>query len=193
MYSQAIEDEIALEYFGNNIGRLLEIGAYHPTTFSNSRALIEKGWDAVLVEPSPDCYKTIWEFYKKDKSVSVVNVAIGKENGFIDFWNSEGAVATAYKPHYDIWKERQLDYNQIKVPCTDWNKFYKTYGGIYHFISVDAEGFDYDIITQIDFNETRTELICAEYTYKGEEIYKYLLDFDFKPIYQNSENIIMGR
>lgn len=193
MYSQYKEDEIFLEYFGDNVGRLLEIGAYHPTILSNSRALIEKGWSGVLVEPSPECYQNIKEFYKQDKSVLVVNVAIGKEMGMIDFWNSEGAVATANEEHYNKWKNYQLDYKKIQVPCTSWNKFYKTYDGIYNFISIDAEGLDYDIISQINLDETCTELVCVEYTYRGEDIYNYLLSYGFKPIYQNGENIIMGR
>lgn len=33
--------------------RFLDIGAWHPTIFSNTRALIELGWSGVIIEPSP--------------------------------------------------------------------------------------------------------------------------------------------
>lgn len=38
---------------GTTNRRLLDIGAWHPTDKSNSRALIELGWQAVLIEPTP--------------------------------------------------------------------------------------------------------------------------------------------
>ena len=34
-------------------GRFLEIGAWDPIHFSNTRALIELGWSGVIIEPSP--------------------------------------------------------------------------------------------------------------------------------------------
>ena len=53
-YSQAAEQPHILKAFeGRPPGRLLDIGAWNPFTFSHSRALIEMGWFGVLVEPSP--------------------------------------------------------------------------------------------------------------------------------------------
>lgn len=34
-------------------GRFLDIGGWHPVIFSNTRALVEIGWEGVIVEPSP--------------------------------------------------------------------------------------------------------------------------------------------
>jgi len=34
-------------------GTFLDIGSWHPTIFSNTRALIELGWSGVIIEPSP--------------------------------------------------------------------------------------------------------------------------------------------
>ena len=42
--------------------QFLEIGAYHPEEFSNTRALVELGWGGVYVEPSPKCFKTFETF-----------------------------------------------------------------------------------------------------------------------------------
>lgn len=51
MYSQNDEEAIIMRYFANRTGRLLDIGAADGMTNSNSLALIERGWRAVLVEP----------------------------------------------------------------------------------------------------------------------------------------------
>ena len=47
------EEEAILQLFGSHVGRALDIGAWVATTFSNTRALYERGWELVLVEPSP--------------------------------------------------------------------------------------------------------------------------------------------
>jgi hypothetical protein len=58
-YSQYGEDLIILDafagsqYLEDEPGTFLDIGAWHPTIFSNTRALIERGWAGVIIEPSP--------------------------------------------------------------------------------------------------------------------------------------------
>ena len=54
MSSQYNEEEIILKELGESAaGSFLDIGAWHPTIFSNTRCLIERGWHGVIVEPSP--------------------------------------------------------------------------------------------------------------------------------------------
>lgn len=52
-YSQNTEQDIILKYFGTFVGRFLDIGAYNGLDISNTRALLERGWSGVLVEPNP--------------------------------------------------------------------------------------------------------------------------------------------
>ena len=60
MYSQRDEEKYILEAFdGKTDGRFLDIGAWHPTVFSNTRALIEMGWSGVMIEPSPGPFLNI--------------------------------------------------------------------------------------------------------------------------------------
>ncbi len=44
------EEQVILDYFGNKIGNLLDIGANDGITLSNSRKLIELGWSGDLIE-----------------------------------------------------------------------------------------------------------------------------------------------
>src|SRR5687768_7977670 len=88
-YSQHGEQHIILDYFGNDGGILLDIGANDGITFSNSRALLECGWYGVLVEPSE---KTFAELSKNSEpftgKVMLHNVAIGTEVGETIFYES---------------------------------------------------------------------------------------------------------
>lgn len=54
-YSQFDEEQHVLAAFSHKTepGRFLDIGAWDPITFSNTRALFELGWSGVMIEPSP--------------------------------------------------------------------------------------------------------------------------------------------
>lgn len=58
-YSQNNEQAIILKYFGSQRGTVLDIGANDGITLSNSRALIELGWSAVLVEPAEIAFRKL--------------------------------------------------------------------------------------------------------------------------------------
>lgn len=193
MYSQGEEEKYILEFFGDYVGRLLDVGAYHPTILSNSARLIELGWGGVLVEASPKCFGTLNDYYLDNDKIKCYNKALGKENGLLMFYDSAGGVATAYTPHYELWKDAQKDYEKTEVPCITWKEFYEEFPGVYDFISIDIEAMDYSLLRQIDLNETRTKLICVEWNYAGEMIERYLKDFNFEIIFRNSENILAGR
>ena len=193
-YGQQEEDRYLLSFFGDKIGRLLDIGAYHPEVFSNSRNLILKGWDAVLVEPSPQCFKNIEEFYKDTESVETVQVAIGSYDGKLKFHDSGGAIATAHQGHYDRWKHYETGYTDITVDCVTWRTFYNSFPGIYDFINIDCEGMDWEVLQQIDLDETGTDLVCIEYGWNTKEIKEYLLKSGFSKIFfMSGENLIVGR
>lgn len=51
-FSQSGEQAIILKYFGDFRGTVLDIGANDGILYSNSRALVELDWSAVLVEPA---------------------------------------------------------------------------------------------------------------------------------------------
>src|SRR6186713_1166854 len=80
MYSQNNEEQIILDYFREGKrGKVLDIGANDGITFSNSAKLIELGWSAVLVEPSPIAYQRLLQQHKQhiaDGRVITLDVAI---------------------------------------------------------------------------------------------------------------------
>ena len=195
MYSQHDEELYILDFFKNKeTGTLLEIGAYHPELFSNSRALILKGWEAFLVEASPECFDTIYNFYKRNSKVHVYNTALNNYDGNMIFYNSSGAVATGRKQHYDIWKNIQKDFVEIEIPCLCWKTFYNyIFNKKFDFISIDIEGMDFEVLKQIDLDETGTSLVCIEHTYELTDIIDYLAKYNFSVIHTNGENLIVGR
>jgi len=94
MYSQNKEEQIILDYFdklskGATPPRwiidgtkptFLDLGSNDGQTFSNTRALVERGWRGVCVEPSPTAFAKLKELYKDSKDVYSYNFAIGNTN-----------------------------------------------------------------------------------------------------------------
>ena len=59
-YSQGGEQAAILEYFGEKRdGRFLDVGAFDFRGLSNVRALAERGWGGVLVEPDPQAFASL--------------------------------------------------------------------------------------------------------------------------------------
>ena len=77
-YSQFGEDLIIAELFPHNehMGNLIDVGAYEPVDLSNSRLLIERGWDATLIEFSPMAVKDLATSYAANESVRVIQAAL---------------------------------------------------------------------------------------------------------------------
>src|ERR1019366_3413834 len=70
----------------------IEIGAWHFETFSNSRALIECGWKAVLIEPSPAPMIGLLDAYGENPNVTLINAAVALTENLIPLHITDDAV-----------------------------------------------------------------------------------------------------
>jgi len=203
-YSQRSEQQYIIDYFKDSPGVFIDIGAYHPEVFSNVRALFSMGWAGVLVEPSPNCFPALQEFYSGalyawseilTKDVELYNYAIANHTGEIELWDSRGdALSTTSDSHKEKW-ERGYDckFDKITVPCLTVSDLigkskYKTFD----FINIDVENdqLGFDILRQ--FGLTNTKMVCLEC--EGDmrrEVQTYLKDF--RLIYTSPENILLCR
>ncbi|MHC1572522.1 MAG: FkbM family methyltransferase [Methanosarcinales archaeon] len=164
MPSQYNEDAIVSEYFGNRCERFLDIGAYNGVTFSNTHALISKGWTGVMVEASPKCFVQLQDnLGPVSGDVKFVCCAMGTHIGLTLFYDSAGAVASLHKEHMERWKKDQKDFMEIYVPIIRPVDLLKILPGPYQFISLDIEGASIDVLALFpDFKTLGTELICVE-------------------------------
>ena len=103
-YSQGGE-EAALLALNLEPGHLLDIGAADGMTFSNSRALIERGWHAILVESSPDHFMTLFEEYRDHPRVDLVLATVGVASDLVSFHHTKDLVGTTEEAHFEKWRE----------------------------------------------------------------------------------------
>lgn len=195
-YSQNDEQLFILEYFGRNEGgKFIDIGAYDPFRFSNTRALFEKGWRGVLVEPQPENYKTIADHYQDERAIQVLNVAIGERSGEIDFYESGGdAVGTTDEDHMQKWKEGGVKYSKIKVQQLAVVDFADQYCRDADFISIDTEATNMVVFDNMpDYVWQQIKAVVIEHDNHQHEIERKLATFGFTTLYTNAENILLAK
>jgi FkbM family methyltransferase len=197
-YSQNNEQDIILQYFGNRKGFFLDIGANDGQTLSNTYALQLQGWSGVLVEPSEEAFNRIKVRYGLKK----FNVAIGTEDGhctFHEMGNHLNAgdvslLSTIKKTELKRWPGVEFKERMTEV----WT--YKTLlkhspFKFFDFISIDAEGVDYEILEQIDLKYT--DMVCIEHN-SNPDLFQLIKEYCnkaglTKKLLNNLENVIWAR
>jgi len=214
MYSQNNEDDLIYSYFKNNYPErwenrttdgnrftLLEVGANDGKTFSNSLKLIEEGFQAVLVEPSPRAFKLLKKLHGKNEDVILHNFGFALFNGTQTFFESGG-----YMDGDDVALYSSLDEEEIKrwndtVKFTEVEADFRTWvdfrneqkGEIYDFISIDCEGFDLTLLKQMNLTELGCKCLIIEWNGIEQvrtEIKEYCAQFGLIEYHSNMENLI---
>jgi len=204
VYSQNDEQIVIQRYFWEEQGVLWDFGCNDGITLSNSHYLLKnKGWRGILVDASATCIERAKTLYGDRKDIQFLNIGIAEANGVLDFYESGthlgkgdlGLVSSFKKEATTRWVPT-TEYKQRQVRCYDFGSFlaglarYKTAD----FISIDVEGLDYEILSAIDLNLTRTRLICVEHN--GQNLGKFVdygRRFGMHVFACNAENLIMAR
>lgn len=198
MYSQRNEEEILLQNLPAT-GRLLDIGAFDGTTFSNSRALIERGWDGVMVEANPNSFIALARLHKDNPRVQLVHALLDVDPApLVKFWDSPDAVSTSEQAHYEIWKA-QGQYQQIWVPGVSVAALVAAFPGAYAFVNVDTEGSTGRIFEALPLRDMGFPAICVEHNGREREriqaaVARHNADgAGYRMVLDNSENFIYVR
>jgi FkbM family methyltransferase len=193
-YSQCGED-ILLEFVLNELGienpRFIDIGAHHPTYLNNTYLFYKKGCFGINVEPDPHLFQ---EFTKQRNQDINLNVGVGMqdEKAQTDFYIMTARVLNTFSKEEAIRIHETTQYKIEKVIPIDLvsvNSILKT-----HFkdkapdlISIDVEGWDFEIIKSLDLTQLERTVFCVEtLTYtedksekKRNDIIDYLVERGF--------------
>uniref|UniRef100_A0A6C0KEX4 Methyltransferase FkbM domain-containing protein n=1 Tax=viral metagenome TaxID=1070528 RepID=A0A6C0KEX4_9ZZZZ len=171
-YSQCQEDEyLNLKYFKNNKnGVYIELGALDGVLYSNTKFFEDSlHWKGILIEPHPNKF----ELLKKNRPNNFLfndlvscNTEPLKFKYFVDFHAAvSGVEDTLSQFHYD---EFFNEYNKVLPQDTIYIKprtltdIIKSTNITYiHFLSLDVEGHEYEVLQSWDFS-IPIELIMME-------------------------------
>lgn len=149
----------------------LDIGANNPEFINNTFLFYEKGFQGVLVEPNPFlCGKLA---YARPRD-TVVNYGIGidetiKEADFYIFSQDADGLSTFSADEAKHWEEVGLDGRKHKIervwkmPLMGINEVIEKYfTECPDFISIDVEGWDFQILQTFDFEKYSPTAFCVE-------------------------------
>lgn len=214
-HSQNNEAEVVINYFNQQahecaISRtVLSIGENDGKTFSNSFDLINKcGWHGYLIEPSPKAFKKLFDFYDSKGIVSLYNVGIGNitekvilhESGSYENKGEDIALYSTANPSEKNRWGNKVSFEEVEVQFMKFSDFINQNnleGMTFDFITIDAEGYDLQILMQIDLEVFGCKCLCIEHN--GNEIVRnqiiaFCNVFGLNNILtSNAENIIIAK
>lgn len=193
-YSQNDEQRVIVDFFVGRVGRFLDIGAYNGRTFSNTRRLLELGWDGVLVEPCPSIVSALRNNVREfGARAAVLECAVASKNGRVKFYDDGGgAVATTSADHARKWHTAR--YIETDVVSVTPDTLLNMTGEDFDFVKIDTEGTNVEIVQLMPWHRLAgCRLVCVEHDSNDDAIMEVLEPFGFKGIARNGENLILSR
>lgn len=201
-YSQNDEERVILEYWNtpgrqrvilenwHTPGRLLDIGAYDGRTFSNTLALLESGWQGVLVEGSPSVFVHLVT-NTKHVNVELVNACIVPfASDLVTLYDNNGAVATINERNHEIWKAK-TEFNPITVMTCNSSRLLKRFGTNFDMVNIDVEGGSVDLLEDLVPHMRDVKMWVIEHDGMMDRCKDIMVGY--KLIYHNGENAIYVR
>ena len=178
MYHSQEKQDLLLDthvFQGYKRGVFVEVGAWDGVVYSNTLFFEkERNWTGLTIEAHPDRYEEL----KQNRPNTIhLNVAVNDVNGFVDFLTISGdtGMLSGIKSHYD---PRHLQ--RIEIETKQLNTTYKTIPVIsrrldtifsecnvqrVHYLSIDVEGSEFNVIRSIDFEKVFIDVIGFENNY----------------------------
>lgn len=164
-YSQYGEDMILraiYERYPNSYkGYYIDVGAYHPKKYSNSYYFYRKGWNGICIDPSP----TVSRLFKLVRPHDLfLGIGISEKEGSVPF-------LLYAEPGYNTFLQstaNHLPYKPIKeicISCMPLSLVLKKYlpdTRTIDFLSVDAEGMDFEVLRSNDWDQYRPRIVLIE-------------------------------
>ena len=199
MYHSQEKQDFLLDtriFQGYKRGIFVEVGAWDGVAYSNTLFFEkERKWTGITIEPHPDRYEEL----KQNRPNTIhLNVAVNDVDEVVDFLTITGntSMLSGIKSHYDprhiqrIENEtKRLGTSYTTIPITS-----KRLDTIFtehniqrvHYLSIDVEGSEFNVIRSIDFGKVFIDVIGFENNYpdKSEMIVEYLRTKGYEKSFQ---------
>jgi FkbM family methyltransferase len=165
-YSQSGEDLIIDQIF-MTLGRkqitYLDLGANHPTRFSNTYLFYQRGNSGVCVEPDPLLQPLFKKWRSRD---TLLTCGVGMEEGEAEFYimttNTLNTFSKEEAERYQGYGTQKIE-KVIKLPLKPVNWMLDEYfEKSPNLISLDIEGLDFQILSNFDLAKWRPDVFCIE-------------------------------
>ena len=198
-HSQYGEDLIVAKQFPIGwMGTCLEVGAWDPVTFSNSRMFIEAGWSAVLCEFSPKSVRSLVVEYGQaqpelDVDIVCAAVTVG-DDAVQEYQITDDAVSSRDAGVLETWKERGRYLGSLWVPTLPLDKLLSQFFGDrkLDYASIDTEGSSIDLAIALLKTEHRPNVLVCEHDGRDIELMAVAQEIGYAMVHKNGTNCILA-
>lgn len=178
-------------------GNLIDVGAYEPADMSNSRRLIERGWDATLIEFTPMAVKDLAKAYADNPNVRVIQAALTPGPRHVEKYRvTDDGLSSNDPAHFDKWKDFPHGYyGEIWVPTVSVEALVNQFYGDkpIHFVNVDTEGSS--VALAIEFMKLtdawKPQVLCVEFDEKLAELMVNAQKLGYRQEWISEANVIL--
>jgi len=159
-FSQLIDEEVVLNYVMLNVPNIyyIDVGAFDPWDGNITKWLsFNRRGRGINIEPQLDYYTLLENDRPNDINI---NTALGDKEGMMEMYGW-GPITTAVKEYASNKHE------SIKVPVTTLSNVCKQYvpdSQEIHFLKIDVEGYEKQVLLGADLVNYRPWIICIEST-----------------------------
>jgi FkbM family methyltransferase len=163
-YAQNREDVMLRRALAGVVnGFYVDIGAQDPDEFSVTKTFYQVGWRGINVEPVKHWYDKLVNARPEDINIRAL---IGTGNEPVEFFEVEGTgLSTADKAHAEIHRNAGRTVTQTIMTPTRLDTLLAAHNvGVIHFLKIDVEGSEGDVLHSIDLQTWRPWLLVIEAT-----------------------------
>lgn len=190
MFSQDEEEAFILENTPER-GHFLDIGAWLPEKFSNTRALYLRGWSGVAIEPSPFAVDSLLKTYGQDPRMVVVPAMVGCERSIRELRVSDGPYSTAHQDAADRYASDANFRGTLWVPQITLPDIIDRWGP-FHFVNIDIEGGSMELLEALLAIPMKPPCICVEHDGRYFEAVQMAERGGYRLVHGNATNVIFA-
>lgn len=165
-YSQNAEDVLLWRALGQvENGFYIDVGANDPEEHSVTKAFYDAGWRGISIEPLPSFHQAFLEQRPRDVNLAI---AAGSANGELTLYDTPQVRGWA-SPEQSVAELHRSDGHQVvelSVPVRTLASVCEEYvqGQPIHFLKIDVEGFEGEVLKGMDFGRWRPWVLVIEAT-----------------------------
>jgi FkbM family methyltransferase len=193
-YSINREDVLLNRLFGKrDSGFFVDVGAAHPVLDSDTKALSDRGWTGICIEPNVNFYRELVAQRPRDRHL---NVAVSDQPGILTFHEVVGTgLSTCDPDEARRVADRGFEILTHQVETRTLREILEEASPLeIDLLKVDVEGFEFKVLLSNDWEHFRPRLIMTEATYpetpmrRPDQITPFLEEKGYRHVYFDGLN-----
>tara|TARA_R110000868_G_scaffold380784_1_gene646858 strand:- start:34860 stop:35687 length:828 start_codon:yes stop_codon:yes gene_type:complete len=164
-YAQNFEDVILNRVFKNiTNGFYIDVGAYSPSEHSVTKTFYDRGWHGINIEPVASYYKKFPPVRPNDINL---NIAVSDKEAELKFYEVKDTGLSTLNPEIAEMHRNRFNVTDYTIKVNTLSQVLKqhtTKNQTIHFLKIDVEGHEKEVVLGLDLNQYRPWVVVIEAT-----------------------------